>query len=85
MGSAMQISVIMPCHNAGRWITMALRSIAQQTWPVPNKRLLLKADYVEIGPVWRQRATVAMAAMAAFQGCAIAVETGARRRTAKII
>ena len=29
----MRISVVMPCHNAGRWITAALRSIAQQTYP----------------------------------------------------
>ena len=27
------ISVIMPCHNAGPWIAMALRSIAAQTHP----------------------------------------------------
>jgi teichuronic acid biosynthesis glycosyltransferase TuaG len=30
----MRISVIMPCHNAGRWIADALRSVAQQTYPV---------------------------------------------------
>src|SRR5262249_24855865 len=29
----MQISVVIPCHNAGRWIATALRSVAQQTYP----------------------------------------------------
>jgi glycosyltransferase involved in cell wall biosynthesis len=29
----MNISVIIPCHNAGRWIAAALRSVAQQTYP----------------------------------------------------
>src|SRR4051794_15574201 len=28
----MKISVIIPCHNAGRWIATALRSIARQTY-----------------------------------------------------
>jgi glycosyltransferase involved in cell wall biosynthesis len=28
-----KISVIMPCHNAERWIATALRSAAQQTYP----------------------------------------------------
>ena len=27
----MKISVIIPCHNSGRWIAAALRSVAQQT------------------------------------------------------
>src|SRR5437899_5918483 len=27
----MRISVIMPCHNASRWIAAALRSISKQT------------------------------------------------------
>jgi glycosyltransferase involved in cell wall biosynthesis len=29
----MQISVVVPCHNASRWIATALRSIAQQSYP----------------------------------------------------
>jgi glycosyltransferase involved in cell wall biosynthesis len=29
----MRISVIIPCHNAGRWITQTLRSVAAQTYP----------------------------------------------------
>lgn len=29
-----RVSVIMPCHNAGRWIVEALRSVAKQTLPV---------------------------------------------------
>src|ERR1700719_1779836 len=29
----MRISVIMPCHNAGRWIAGALRSATHQTYP----------------------------------------------------
>lgn len=29
----MEISVIIPCHNAGRWIATALRSAARQTYP----------------------------------------------------
>ena len=29
----MEISVVIPCHNAGRWIASALRSVAQQTYP----------------------------------------------------
>jgi len=29
----MRISVIMPCHNAGRWIAGALRSVTHQTYP----------------------------------------------------
>ena len=29
----MRISVIMPCHNAGRWIAKALRSVSEQTYP----------------------------------------------------
>src|SRR5262249_47926929 len=28
----MQISVIIPCHNAGSWIATALRSVAQQIY-----------------------------------------------------
>lgn len=31
--SLMRVSVIMPCHNAGRWIEKALESIAAQTRP----------------------------------------------------
>ena len=27
----MQISVVIPCHNAGRWIGETLRSVAAQT------------------------------------------------------
>src|SRR5262245_50054747 len=30
----MRISVIMPCYNTGRWVATALRSAAQQTYPV---------------------------------------------------
>ena len=30
----MRISVIMPCYNAGRWVATALRSVAQQIYPV---------------------------------------------------
>ena len=29
----MEISVVIPCHNAGRWIATALRSVAQQAYP----------------------------------------------------
>jgi len=29
----MRISVIMPCHNGGRWIADALRSVTHQTYP----------------------------------------------------
>ena len=29
-----QVSVILPCHNAGPWIVEALRSIAAQSLPV---------------------------------------------------
>ena len=29
----MNVSVVIPCHNAGRWIAGALRSAAQQTCP----------------------------------------------------
>src|SRR5580704_10544203 len=29
----MQISVVIPCHNAGRWIGETLRSVAAQTCP----------------------------------------------------
>src|SRR5262245_11631790 len=29
----MDVSIIMPCHNAGRWIAAALKSAAQQTYP----------------------------------------------------
>ena len=29
----MKISVIIPCHNAGRWISAALQSVARQTYP----------------------------------------------------
>jgi glycosyltransferase involved in cell wall biosynthesis len=28
-----RISVIIPCHNAGRWIATALRSVTQQSYP----------------------------------------------------
>jgi glycosyltransferase involved in cell wall biosynthesis len=29
----MKISVVMPCHNADRWIATALQSVAQQSYP----------------------------------------------------
>jgi glycosyltransferase involved in cell wall biosynthesis len=29
----MRISVVIPCHNAGRWIETALRSVAEQSYP----------------------------------------------------
>jgi glycosyltransferase involved in cell wall biosynthesis len=29
----LRISVIMPCHNAGRWIATALRSVSEQSYP----------------------------------------------------
>lgn len=29
----MKASVVIPCHNAGRWIAAALRSVAQQSYP----------------------------------------------------
>src|SRR5262249_34415469 len=39
----MQVSVIMPCHNAGRWISQALRSAAAQTAP-PHEVIVIDDD-----------------------------------------
>ncbi len=39
----MNISVVIPCHNAGRWIGQALRSVAAQTCP-PVEIILVDDD-----------------------------------------
>ena len=36
----MRISVVIPCHNAGRWIAAALHSVADQTYP-PHELLVI--------------------------------------------
>jgi glycosyltransferase involved in cell wall biosynthesis len=39
----MRISVIIPCHNAGRWIGLALGSVAAQTLP-PHEVIVIDDD-----------------------------------------
>lgn len=40
--SAPLVSIIIPCHNAAKWVEAAARSAMEQTWP--NKEVLLVND-----------------------------------------